>query len=434
MGIFRVYTSFLQFYMQNEYIIQLFLTGLFALTWKRRRNLFGVRFAFASLAYFAFGIFIYAVLPWYYLYMFIFYWAVVWICFDLDFIESIFIVGMIYCVQFVISSVSYAFSYTAFILGADFITHVLISYLVLAVICVPLYFLYFRRLAKAEKLKINSVLVLTAVVLFLFVAVIFSHYIPNELPFEKPVVHIFLKLFSAVFGVTVFMVHIMNNKNTELNADRQILQLLLQKDKEEYERARLNEEQINIKLHDLKKAARLGVLDSKEVEDMSIYRYYTGNRALDTILAAEARSCEKNNIRFICTADGELFDQIGIRSYHIYSLMSNLLDNSIENVISIEDETKREIRVSISKRKGMALISVVNYIVNIPVIKDGLPLTTKKDRENHGFGSKSIRHIAELYGGFAAFMVEDNLFTAIVTFPIPGIDKQFKDDNRQKKP
>ena len=65
----------------------------------------------------------------------------------------------------------------------------------------------------------------------------------------------------------------------------------------------------------------------------------------------------------------------------------------------------------------MAVIRVQNYTPAPPTLRDGAIVTTKQDTEEHGYGIKSIKSIAELYGGTADCFVEDSIFYLVVTFP-----------------
>lgn len=420
MPFFRTYDNFLGFYFGNEFLLQLFFVGLFLLPWQKRRRFFLLRALSASAIYFAYGICIATPLPWHYLAVFVLYFSGVFFCFDCKCADALFYAGNIYCIQFIISGVSYGFVYFLLYFGVDFSWYFLPATLFSVFISVCAWYYYGRRICREEHVQINSYLVFGAVIFFLIVSVIFTHYIPLAIPYDELGAQTYVKLFGAVFGAAILTVNLMNNKNTELAKDKQILQLLLQKDKEEYERARLNEEQLNIKYHDMKKTARLGVIGTEGLEEVdSVHLYYTGNRPLDIVLAAESRVCGTNRIHFICTADGELLNAIHMHASHIYSLLSNLLDNAIESLVEVEDISRREIRAVIQRHGSMCLIRVSNYTKKPPIIKGDLPQTTKRDKENHGFGSKSIRHIAEIYGGTAHFSVEDNIFTALVMLPIP---------------
>ena len=54
-------------------------------------------------------------------------------------------------------------------------------------------------------------------------------------------------------------------------------------------------------------------------------------------------------------------------------------------------------------------------------LKDGLPETSKQDKDNHGFGLKSIKLIAEKYNGSLAVSTEiKNLFSLNILIPLPN--------------
>lgn len=50
----------------------------------------------------------------------------------------------------------------------------------------------------------------------------------------------------------------------------------------------------------------------------------------------------------------------------------------------------------------------------------GLPATSKPDKAYHGYGLKSIRYVAEKYGGVFSYKAEGGIFRASVLFPVPG--------------
>jgi hypothetical protein len=62
---------------------------------------------------------------------------------------------------------------------------------------------------------------------------------------------------------------------------------------------------------------------------------------------------------------------------------------------------------------GVTSISVENYydLGAQPTFEDGLPQTTKADKANHGFGMRSMRAIAERYGGTLVARAEDGTFS-----------------------
>ena len=50
-------------------------------------------------------------------------------------------------------------------------------------------------------------------------------------------------------------------------------------------------------------------------------------------------------------------------------------------------------------------------------MQGGIPLTTKSDKNYHGFGMKSIRQVVEKYGGSLTVNAENDLFRLMILLP-----------------
>ena len=50
--------------------------------------------------------------------------------------------------------------------------------------------------------------------------------------------------------------------------------------------------------------------------------------------------------------------------------------------------------------------------------ENGLPLTTKKDKDYHGFGMKSIQLVVNKYDGDLNVNVANNVFSLSIMFPV----------------
>ncbi len=93
---------------------------------------------------------------------------------------------------------------------------------------------------------------------------------------------------------------------------------------------------------------------------------------------------------------------------------------NIETVRDVTDAERRAIAVSVQRRGRMVAVSVENCCAHVPRIPEGgLPETTKNDRENHGFGMRSMRQIAERYGGSLHAGVESDVFYLNVLLAMP---------------
>ena len=143
---------------------------------------------------------------------------------------------------------------------------------------------------------------------------------------------------------------------------------------------------------------------------------HSGNPVLDVILTTKMRTCADRGITLTAVADGKLLD--GMSSMDIASLFGNALDNAIEATSKLPDKQQRLIRLALYGQGQFTVIRVENYY-DSALKKDstGALRTTKRDSSRHGFGVKSIRHIAAQYGGEVTIRTEDHWFVLTVLLP-----------------
>lgn len=195
---------------------------------------------------------------------------------------------------------------------------------------------------------------------------------------------------------------------------------LLAEHERQYRLSRENIEAINIKCHDIRhqirRFAREGaVVDGATLADIerevSVYdsTVKTGNEALDTILTEKRLTCSTEGITLSVVADGAALDFM--RPADIYALFGNALDNAIEAVREVDDPEQRVISLLVRRQHDMVSVNVENCCAAAPLFSDdGLPVTRKGDRNNHGFGMRSMRATAERYGGSLHTGVDDDIF------------------------
>ena len=117
-------------------------------------------------------------------------------------------------------------------------------------------------------------------------------------------------------------------------------------------------------------------------------------------------------------ADGKALSFM--RTTHIYALFSNALENALEAVQKLEDPEMRVVDLSVAQSAGTVEILISNYFQGELPLQDGLPLaTTKADKNRHGFGTLSMKYVAELYGGTLTAAVKGPIFTLNISIPIP---------------
>jgi sensor histidine kinase regulating citrate/malate metabolism len=109
----------------------------------------------------------------------------------------------------------------------------------------------------------------------------------------------------------------------------------------------------------------------------------------------------------------------------IWSLFGNAIDNAIE-AQEKEEEGKRLIRLNVNVKNSFTTIHVENYCTQKISFENGLPATSKNDKDFHGYGLKSISSIVEKYNGNALVRFKNHLFTLDIMIPIPEEAPLFK--------
>lgn len=238
----------------------------------------------------------------------------------------------------------------------------------------------------------------------------------------------YIRTLVDVAGVMILYVY--QARISEMQAEKELNSInnMLKAQYDKYRGYQDSFDMINIKYHDLKhQIAGLRAemtaqqrdewIDTleKELEEFRP-EMQTGNSVLDTLIAGKMMSCRANNIKLTCVADGKLLEFMHVTD--ICTIVGNALDNAIESVSVIDDEEKRLINLSVSSKKNFVLIQTNNYCEKNIKIKNGLPVSTKHDRANHGFGLKSIKYTAEKYHGSINVGLNKNWFELKVLIPM----------------
>ena len=408
----------------DEFVFQLVLIGLLFLGYAKRR-LFVLRYVACLAVMIACERLLLtyapAVVPWNYLIQTVLLAGTCAFCYRTNVVQALLLAVCIYCLQHIVSTSSYAFTFLCMLNGLSYFWYAPIMLADLALVMTAGYFFCARPIARKGDIEFNSPNLIYAAVVFLVIAVFFTHYGQQMASLRT---QIYLRGISALYAVTTLVMCSMNIKKRHLEQENSILQLLLRKDEQQYEQAKLNNEKIQIKYHDIKQWEHQGILDYAELSELQGSRqfincmFYTGNRALDIILTEKAIRCEHAGIRFICTADGKAVDFM--KPHHIYSLIGNALENAIENLQKVSDADDRELIASVVRQRDMCIIKVSNYTEEEISFKNGLPSTSKQDAANHGYGTRSMRNVVRAYGGEITFGLKEHIFTVLACIPLPA--------------
>lgn len=235
-------------------------------------------------------------------------------------------------------------------------------------------------------------------------------------------------LVDAMGVVLIFTYHIQHREN-EMRQELRTMQTMLENQYAQYRVNRDSIEMVNRKYHDLKHliavmraepdaALREEWLDRLE-NDIRAYEVQnkTGNKVLDTLLTAKMVTCQKHGITMTVVADGKCLAFMD--KMDICTIFGNALDNAIEYERKIEDKEKRIVHLKLNTQKQFVLFQMENYCPKPPKFLGGLPLTTKQDALNHGYGLKSIQYTVKKYGGRMTVKTEQDWFVLKVLIPLP---------------
>ncbi len=229
-------------------------------------------------------------------------------------------------------------------------------------------------------------------------------------------------IFSAVCCVIVFLLASKTIVADELSREVEDLKYAIRQSEAQYRISRETIDLINVKCHDIRyKLQMMAAEGTPTVEDLqrsiSIYdsRIETGSPLLDVLLTEKSLFCEQNGINLSCMIDGA---ELGfIEEGDLYCLFGNLVDNALEAVKGIEDRERRVVDLVVKVKDGLLLVQEENYFDGTLRFEDGLPVTTKGDRNYHGFGMRSLRLIARKYGGELSAFVKGDVFHLSIIFP-----------------
>ncbi len=236
----------------------------------------------------------------------------------------------------------------------------------------------------------------------------------------------YLTWMLAVFCVVMFVFLYLLYEIIYLQQDRQMMRVLQKEKEQQYQLSRDNIDLINQKCHDLKHQLRaLELVDDARraeafAETSRAIRFYdaavqTGNEVLDTILTEKSMACTLHEINLSCNI--KIHDIAFMDVLDIYTLLGNALDNAIEAVMKYEKE-KRVISLTIREQGQMLHIFIDNYFEGKLKLKNGYLVTSKADKDYHGFGVRSIRMIAKKYKGDVQISQEKRTFGLQVMIPL----------------
>lgn len=140
---------------------------------------------------------------------------------------------------------------------------------------------------------------------------------------------------------------------------------------------------------------------------------WTGNQTIDLLLNLKKSEALTENINFEIISD--MIAQVPFSDDESCILICNLLDNAIEACCKIRAK-ERWIRFELKQHKKMLFMTVENSIEEQP-LKDGNKwVTSKGDKNLHGYGLLSVERIIQKYEGMIEYGVDSSEFEVKISF------------------
>lgn len=137
-------------------------------------------------------------------------------------------------------------------------------------------------------------------------------------------------------------------------------------------------------------------------------RVWSGHPMLDLILNTKIDEAKKHLIDMDIKFDD--MSELSVDEIDICALIANLMDNAIEANLKLEWPDDRWIKFYGERKGDFWIINSSNPTIDKVKIEDGKPVTSKKDKEVHGFGTESIRRVLDKYMGDMNYQIEDRRF------------------------
>ena len=147
-----------------------------------------------------------------------------------------------------------------------------------------------------------------------------------------------------------------------------------------------------------------------DMESMAVQKkeeFNTGNIIIDALLNDKSEKAQKAHAKLEFKG---FVPTMGITKADLCIIMANAIDNAIESCAKDYNETIKSINIDADFKQGYFFLKISNPMFET-VKTDGKKLVTSKvDKDRHGFGVANIIHTVEKYEGTADITTEDNTF------------------------
>jgi len=143
------------------------------------------------------------------------------------------------------------------------------------------------------------------------------------------------------------------------------------------------------------------------ITDISKGSYDVGNDIVNTVLNYYLQPVKEC---YDVEVNGYISENISIEQRDLCAVCANLLKNAIE---AMEKQECGKLAFTIERGKQYLLIKMENtFEGSLALGKDGIPVTTKADKKNHGIGFQNIKQVVQKYDGRYNIELKNGMYLA----------------------
>ena len=209
-------------------------------------------------------------------------------------------------------------------------------------------------------------------------------------------------------------------KLSAMQKEMDTLNLLYERQREQYQVARQNVQIINKRCHELKlQIAALRQMSSAPAdpelkahidEAEKAAQLYdasrnTGNEVLDVVLTEKSLLCESRRIQLNAVTDGSCLNFF--EASDLYALFANMLDHAIESAVKVPEPERRCIDLLVCTRQSFVVVNVIS---------PDRPAESADTRAAH-YAVKVTNRIVQKYKGTLTTESQNGFFAMKIIFP-----------------
>ena len=207
-------------------------------------------------------------------------------------------------------------------------------------------------------------------------------------------------------------------KKAAMEKEMNSLNMLYERQRQQYQVARQNVNIINKRCHELRvQIAALRKLDPDAVpretleEAENAARLYdaganSGNEVLDVVLTEKTLLCQSRRVQLNAVANGSCLQ--GFEPGDLYALFANALDYAIEGAVRTPDPARRNIDLLVCVRQSFIVINVIS-----PAREPEAAAT-----RTEAYELKVLRRIVQKYSGTLTTETQNGFFAIKIIFPL----------------